>query len=102
MMTMISANPVLAKAWMDMMSESARFMTERLRTDMETQKAFMACKTPAELVEVQAEFLTTAMEQYSDEAARMLDMTMKASQGHRRGSEIRPFPRVRRRARLVF
>jgi len=98
MMTMISANPVLAKAWMDMMSESARFMTERLRTDMETQKAFMACKTPAELVEVQAAFLTTAMEQYSDEAARMLDMTMKASQdiaedlksGHSRGYDDVP------------
>jgi hypothetical protein len=98
MMAMMSANPVFAKAWMDLMSESARFMTERLRTDMETQKALVACRTPAELVEVQGEFLTTAMQQYADEAARMLEMTVKASEdiaedlksGHSRGYDDVP------------
>lgn len=98
MTTMIAANPVFAKAWMDLMSESARFMTERLRTDMETQKALMACKTPAELMDVQSEFLTTAMQQYADEAARMLEMTVKASEdiakdlksGHSRGYDDVP------------
>jgi hypothetical protein len=44
MAAMMSVNPVLAKAWTDIMSESARFMTERLKTDLETQKALMACK----------------------------------------------------------
>lgn len=96
--SMMSANPVLGKVWMDMFSESARFMTERLRTDLETQKALMACKTPAELVEVQAEFLNTAMRQYADEAARFVDMTAQASKdiaedlksGHSRGYDDVP------------
>jgi hypothetical protein len=98
MAAMMSMNPVLAKAWTDIMSESARFMTERLKTDLETQKALMACRTPAELMEVQASFLNTAVQQYADEAARMFEMTMKASQdvaedlqsGHSRGYDDIP------------
>lgn len=98
MTAMISANPVFVKVWMDLMSKSARFMTERLRTYMETQKALMACKTPAELMEVQSEFLTTAMQQYADEGARMLDTTVKGSEdiakdltsGHSRGYDDVP------------
>jgi hypothetical protein len=98
MAALMSANPVFAKAWMDLMSESARFLTERLHSDLETQKAFMACKTPAELVEVQAEFLNTAMQQYAEEATRLIDMTMKASKdigddlksGHSRGYDDVP------------
>jgi hypothetical protein len=98
MAALMSVNPVLAKAWMDLMSEGARFMTERLHTDLETQKAFMACKTPTEFMEVQAEFLNTAMQQYAKEATRMIDMTMKASKdigddlqsGHSRGYDDVP------------
>jgi hypothetical protein len=98
MAAMMSMNPVLAKAWTDIMSESARVMTERLKTDLETQKALMACRTPAELMEVQSNFLNTAVQQYADEAARMFEMTMKASQdvaddlqiGHSRGYDDVP------------
>lgn len=98
MAAMMALNPVLVKSWMDLMSESARFMTERLKTDLETQKALMACRTPAELVEVQAKFLNTAMQQYADEAARVMDMAMKASKdisedmktGHSRGYDDVP------------
>lgn len=98
MALMMSANPVFAKTWMDLMTESARFMTERLHSDLEAQKAFMACRTPAEFLEVQAEFLNTAMQQYAREAVRMMDMTMKAStdvsedlkSGHSRGYDDVP------------
>lgn len=96
--TMIAANPVVAKAWMDMMTESARFMTERLRTDLETQQALMACRTPADLMEVQARFMNTAMQQYAAAAARFIDMTMTATKdiaedmksGHSRGYDDVP------------
>ena len=95
---MMAVNPVLTKAWTDILSESARFMTDRLKTDLETQKALMACTTPAELVEVQSAFLNTAVQQYADEAARIFEMTMKASQdvaddlqtGHSRGYDDVP------------
>lgn len=69
--TMTALNPVAAKAWQEMMSESTRFLTDRLKQDLETQKAILACKTPAELMEIQSAFLKTATEQYSAYAFRM-------------------------------
>ncbi|MDO9527393.1 MAG: phasin family protein [Gemmobacter sp.] len=62
---MMAFSPAVAKAWSDMMSESARFLTDRLQHDLETQKALLACKSPTDLLQVQAEFFRSAMEQYS-------------------------------------
>lgn len=75
---MIDANP-MAKAWIAMMSESTRFVTERLRQDMELQQALMACKNPADLVQLQSEFYTKAMAQYLDETAKMFNMLNQAA-----------------------
>lgn len=69
--TMTAINPVAAKAWQEIMSESTRFLSDRLKQDLETQSAILACKTPAELMEVQSAFFKTAMEQYSAYAFRM-------------------------------
>ena len=68
---MMAINPVGTKAWLDIMSEGRRFMMERLQQDLETQKALLTCKTPMELLEVQSDFIKTAMEQYADEAMRL-------------------------------
>lgn len=63
-------NPVLTQAWMDILSDSARFLTERLHQDLDTQKALLACKTPAELLQVQSAFLKSALAQYTAYATR--------------------------------
>ena len=69
---MLSAlNPAATKAWLDLMQESARFMTTRLQHDVETQKALLACKSPSELMEVQTAFFKTAVAQYSDYTTRL-------------------------------
>ncbi|MEL7014259.1 MAG: phasin family protein [Pseudomonadota bacterium] len=68
---MMAANPAITKAWTDIMNESARFVSERLQEDMEAQKALMQCKTPADLVVFQSEFVLKAMQQYANEAQRM-------------------------------
>ena len=68
---MINSSPLVAKAWLSFMTQSAQFMTERLQQDMEAQKAMMACKGPSELLAVQSGFLTKAMVQYSDYASRV-------------------------------
>lgn len=69
---MLSAlNPAVTKAWLDLMQESARFMTTRLQHDVETQKALLACKSPSELMEVQTAFFKTAAAQYSDYTTRL-------------------------------
>lgn len=62
---MMAFNPAVAQAWQVIMSESARFFADRLQQDLETQKAMLACKTPVELMQVQAAFFKTAMEQYT-------------------------------------
>lgn len=67
---MLAATPAMAKVWLDILSDGARFLTERLQQDMETQKALLACKNPAELVRIQSAFFKTAMAQYTDYAKR--------------------------------
>lgn len=79
------ANPDAPKtptpqAWMDILSDNARFMTDRLQQDMETQKALLACKTPAELLQVQTEFFKSAMAQYTEHATRMFNKVAATSQ----------------------
>lgn len=60
---MMAVSPAVTRAWLEMMSDSARFLAERLQQDLETQKAMLACKTPTEFLQVQSEFFKTAMEQ---------------------------------------
>lgn len=69
--TMTALNPVAAKAWQEIISENTRFLTDRLKQDLATQSAILACKTPAELMEIQSAFLKTAMEQYSAHTFRL-------------------------------
>ncbi len=77
---MMAMNPAAATAWLDILSESTRFVTDRLRQDMETQMAMLSCKSPAELMQVQSEFFSAAMEQYADETRRLLEMMSKAAE----------------------
>ncbi len=67
---MMAVNPAAAQAMMSVMAESARFLTDRLQQDLDAQKALLACKSPTELLQVQSEFMKTAMEQYIDYAIR--------------------------------
>jgi len=77
---MMAGNPLMAKAWTEMMTESARFISQRLQEDMATQKAMLACKTPADLMKLQTEFYRKAMEDYSEEAQRMFRIMMGATE----------------------
>ena len=77
---MLAVNPLVLKAWMDLTSESARFMAERLRRDMELPGDLIACKDPAELMQVQSEFFKSAIDQYLEEAVRYSQMSVAAFQ----------------------
>jgi hypothetical protein len=68
---MKAVNPVAAEAWISCTSEIAQFLTERVKQDLDTQKAVMACKSPAELLKVQADFVTTAVDQYTGFSMRL-------------------------------
>jgi len=77
---MMAFNPALIQSWQVIMSESARFFADRLQQDLETQKAMLACKTPAELMQVQATFFKTAMEQYTDFGAHLKETVATATE----------------------
>lgn len=95
---MIAIYPAATKAWLDVLSEGARFLTDRLQKDMETQKALLACTGPADLMRVQSEFVATAMKEYAEEATRMVRMMSEAVEdsakdvrsGHRRSYDDVP------------
>lgn len=76
----VALNP-MGKIWLDVMSETVRFLSERLKQDVETQKAMLACKDPADLMKLQADFYRTAMEQYTAEATTMMDILSKSAAG---------------------
>jgi len=77
---LMAVNPVSTKAWLEIMSESTRFVMDRLQQDLDTQKAMLACNGPAELLQVQSEFFKVAMEQYTDEATRLYGMMSNATE----------------------
>ena len=91
-------NPVAAKVWIDFVSESARFMTGRLQKDVDLQARLLACQGPAELLDLQKEFFSTALEDYADETIRYFKMVTDAAQaiaedvegGHRRNYDDIP------------
>jgi hypothetical protein len=69
-----------AKAWAEVMNESARFVADRLQKDVEAQQALLKCKTPAEVAQVQSEFFQTAIEEYTEEAKRMFEILSGAAE----------------------
>lgn len=75
---MMATNPAITQAWTDLMSESARFVSARLEEDMEAQKALLQCKTPADLIAFQSQFVLKAMQHYADEAQRMTQIMRDA------------------------
>lgn len=95
---MMATNPAAAKAWMDIMSEGARFVSARLQEDLETQMAVLNCKSPAEVVQVQSQFFQKAFEQYTAETMRMFkimsgateDVMKGAKSSHKRGYDDVP------------
>lgn len=67
------------QAWMDLGSETVRFVRDRLQQDIRTQQAMLACTDLEQMRKVQAAFFATAQEQYAAEAAKMMDLVGKAT-----------------------
>lgn len=83
---MQAVSPDAAKAWMACLSEITDFLTQRVKQDLDTQKAMMACQNPAEMLKVQADFLVTAMEQYTGCSQRLLTSLSATNPLHYLGS----------------
>ena len=68
----------MGNAWIeafgDVGSELAGFVAERIKEDVKTQHQMMHCKTPAELQKIQADFVRTAIEQYTAETGKLVQL----------------------------
>ena len=53
---------------------SGGFRVHRIRHDMETQQELLRCRNFDELREVQTRFVKTAMEQYTAESMRLMEL----------------------------
>ncbi len=65
--------------WLEVMTQSAQFVADRLQQDMETQRAFLECRTPQDVMKLHTEFYRTAIEQYTAEATRMMQKLTEAT-----------------------
>lgn len=73
--------PAGVAQWVDLLTESGRFVAQRLEEDLKTQQAFLGCKTPADVFQVQTEHYKTAVAQYSAEADRIFGLMSGATRG---------------------
>jgi Phasin protein len=67
------------EAWAEVGSEWLSFVARRVQQDLQTQSAVLQCRTPAELMAVQSEFVQTAIGAYQAEAERMTALMERAT-----------------------
>jgi phasin family protein len=58
-------------------SECAQFIADRIKEDVQTQHKMLHCKDADQIKSIQSEFLTKAMEQYSAETGKLVQMSQK-------------------------
>ena len=68
------ANPAWYEKMAEMNVEIARFLTDRLKQDVDFQALLFQCRNPAELRDLQCQFMKDAFEQYSAETGKLLKM----------------------------
>lgn len=77
----MTAGHAAMQIWMEMGTETVRFIWDRLQQDMATQRAMLACTSLEEMQRIQADYFRSAQEQYTAEASKLLDMMGKATAG---------------------
>ena len=69
----------LSTAWVeafsDMGSEVISFVADRIREDVKTQHRILHCKDMTELQHIQAEFIQRAIDQYTAETGKLVEMS---------------------------
>ncbi len=80
---LMKANQKAAEVWLASWSriaqESATFMTKRWAQDTALLDKLAACKSPADVLEVQSAFMKTAFADYMQEAETVVRMETEAS-----------------------
>lgn len=75
------ANAALVKSAVAVCEEMVDFANTRLRHNIETGETLRHCKSPAEILEAQAEYARRAAEQYLAEPVKLMDLAAKTGKG---------------------
>ena len=65
--------------WVNMLNETARFVTGRIQHDMETGLALLDCRTPQDVMRVQNDYARETVSQYAFETARLMGLLTSTS-----------------------
>ncbi len=80
--SLVEANAKAAEIWLEswakLAGESANFVTRRWAQDMDLIEKICACKSPAELLKLQSEFMQRALVDYMKETTKLGDMETEA------------------------
>ena len=76
---MLKANEAMLEGMIALQREILEFGTARLHQDMEIQGELAKCKDLQEAWKMQAEFAQKAMQQYSAQTAKLVDLSAKIS-----------------------
>ncbi|WP_165354630.1 phasin family protein [Tropicimonas sp. IMCC6043] len=71
-------NPAWYETALEVNTELARFVSDRIRQDLEFQAELMQCRDAASFREVQGKFLKEAFGQYSAETGKLVRMSQEA------------------------
>ncbi len=67
------------KVWSDLCAEVMQFASSRMQQDIEAQKAMLACKSPQDLQKVQSQYFSKALEDYSAQIKRAMEVMSGAA-----------------------
>ena len=76
---MMKANEAMLEGMVALQREIMEFGGARLQEDLETQSELAKCKDLQEAWKLQAEFAQKAMQQYTAETAKLVDLSAKIS-----------------------
>ncbi|MEH6741071.1 MAG: phasin family protein [Sulfitobacter sp.] len=72
----------MGTAWIealnDMSAEVVGFVADRIKEDVKAQHEILHCKDPANLQQIQSQFMQKAMDQYKAETGKLVEMGTKA------------------------
>lgn len=70
-------NTAWFEALSDMGSEVMSFVAHRIHEDVDAQHKLLHCKNAGELQQIQADFLQKAIDQYTAETGKLVEMSQK-------------------------
>ena len=79
----------MSTAWLQAINglnaEVTSFLSERIKQDVKTQQKILNCKDLGELSDIQREFIQTAIDQYTAETGKLLELGTSVFSGALKG-----------------